>query len=298
MSDSKLNLFIIGASKAGTTSLWEYLKRRGDVSMGTEKEPCIFSFRNWRDRARDVIGDYDTSKPWRGEASTIYSETHTLPHIAERLHSYNPEARIIYILRNPYDRLLSVWRQTLSTGHHHKEIYASQTDLASIPRMPGSFRKALWTYPPFLQACLYHKHYSAYASVFPPSQIKILFYEDLKEHPLVFFREVHGFLSLGPVYAEETRVWENTGAGKRIQNPAVCGRMAQILNIKSFLHARPGIHQALSRIVQPMTPLHPTLSVTERQRIESFLGEDTRRILETAEKPPDFWGKNTTNPST
>lgn len=287
-----LNLFIIGAAKCGTTTVWEYLNQFPDVSMGREKEPCIFSFSNWRSRLGLFIEDYDPEKKWRGEASTVYSETHVTPETPKRIFEYNPEARIIYIVRNPFDRMLSVWKQTLSTGHHLRGAYRDKTDDADIPRMPRRLKKAVWTYPPFLGACQYFKHYSTYTSVFPEEQILLLFYEDLKFQPEHFYNQVREFLSLHPMREADTGIWKNPGEGKRVKNSVFWSELSGRLRLKSFLQNHPRLHNALSRMLQPCINPRTRLKSQELQKINTFLAKDMSNILHAGGKPPEFWGRN------
>jgi len=55
--------------------------------------------------------------------SPIYSETKLMPEIPKRIYDYNPNAKIIYIVKNPIERLKSVWRQTLFNEHNYNNMY-------------------------------------------------------------------------------------------------------------------------------------------------------------------------------
>jgi|GEM_PF-2016601 len=285
----KLNLFLIGASKAGTTTLWDVLAHHPDVSMGKIKEPCIFSFTDWERRERELLRDYDPQARWRGEASTVYSETHLFPSLPSILHAYNPDARILYVVREPLDRLYSVWRQTLYTGHHNKHIYRAQTDRVEVPLMPRSLSKAVWEYPSFIEACRYYLHLTRYQAYFPPSQILLLFYEDLKNNPDSFYRALHSFLDLRPVADLNTGLWKNRGEGKRVQNPSFWHHAALRLGIHEALHARPKVHAALSRLVRPGISPDKRLTSRQERKIKSHLADDTANILRVGGKPSDFW---------
>lgn len=287
---NKLNLFIIGAAKAGTTTLWEVLRQQPGVCMGQVKEPCIFSFSDWEERERDILPTYDPGAEWRGEASSIYSDTLTLPDIAIKLYHYNPDARILYVVRHPVDRIYSVWKQALFTGHHHRRAYETYTDLAEVPPMPASLSKAVWTYPPFMGGCKYYTHYSSYTSVFPREQICLLFYEDLKHNPKSFYHQIETFLSIPPIPEKETGVWENVGGGRRIKSSPFWSSLSRRLGVEGFLHSHPKVHYSLSRLLHPGIDPNARLRPEEEEKILACLAEDMSNTLRAGGKPAEYWG--------
>lgn len=118
----KPNLFIIGASKCATSSLHNWLGAHFQICMSRVKEPGYFLARENRhgclrnaksteeDELSNYVGLFDSvtsGTKYCGESSTAY--TH-LPHragVAERLHEFNPDARLIYIVRDPIVRTIS-----------------------------------------------------------------------------------------------------------------------------------------------------------------------------------------------
>jgi hypothetical protein len=110
------NLFLIGAPKAGTTSLYEYLRGHPDIYMSSLKEPFYFSpdvFRGPTGRFRYGIDEeaylelFAEARDERlvGEASTHYLASSEAPHL---IRAFEPAARIVAILRNPVD-MVHAW---------------------------------------------------------------------------------------------------------------------------------------------------------------------------------------------
>ena len=121
MSPSRLPTFlIIGAMKAGTTTLFDDLALVPGISMASHKEPnTLVRF----DKAADIEADYRTlfarARPGDqlGEASTAYTKLPTHTGVAERaLKVLGPELKLIYIRRDPLDRLLSQYRYEAPMG--------------------------------------------------------------------------------------------------------------------------------------------------------------------------------------
>mgnify|MGYP003974473255 FL=1 len=86
------NLFIIGASKCATTSIWSILSQHPDVFMSKVKEPNYFCWDNYKEKYYWYLSLFEQSKNEKiiGEASPIYSESLTFPDIANKIHKLNP----------------------------------------------------------------------------------------------------------------------------------------------------------------------------------------------------------------
>ena len=118
------NLIIAGAQKCGTTSLHNYLAAHPDIFMPHHKEPGFFLDRDdreventTRNRLRYDLDDARLlrlmalgyrGEPWFGDSSTYYSMhpfmgSEAAANIAER----SPDARVIYIVRHPLERMVS-----------------------------------------------------------------------------------------------------------------------------------------------------------------------------------------------
>ena len=115
------NLFIIGAMKSGTTSLHEYLNTHPQIAMSETKEPGYFveelSLRKGEAWYLDLFARDDRFR-YRGESSTHYTKLPVYRGVAERLHRFNPDARLIYIMRDPFERLVShYWHNVRDVVH-------------------------------------------------------------------------------------------------------------------------------------------------------------------------------------
>ncbi len=120
------DLFIIGAPKSGTTSLYEYLDEHPDVYMSPVKEPGYFSpdvqvrlaarahYAFPDDQARYLeLFAAAGAVAHRGEASTTYLMSTQAPQLIQ---SFEPNARIIAMLRNPVDLVHSLHNERVSNG--------------------------------------------------------------------------------------------------------------------------------------------------------------------------------------
>ena len=115
MSINIPNLFIVGAMKSGTSSLHNYLATHPEIYMSQFKEPQYFA-----DLGKDPQrGLFKTESEYLdlfkgagnakiiGESSTNYSKIPEFSRVPERIKAFSPDARIIYIMRDPVERALS-----------------------------------------------------------------------------------------------------------------------------------------------------------------------------------------------
>ena len=120
------NLFIIGASKSGSTALNRYLKAHPDIHMSPVKEPCFFVDRRELEEAWPIMARNPASHDrdaylalfrggegaaYRGEASVYYSQSPHRSGVAARLARASPEARILYVVREPVSRAIAHYWQ-------------------------------------------------------------------------------------------------------------------------------------------------------------------------------------------
>ncbi len=137
----KPNLFIVGAMKAGTTSLHSYLNAHPDIFMCEPKEPCYFihpkelnwpqieKLRLWENEERylALFSGSDNAKIV-GESSTPYSKFPAVNQVPERIFHFNPAARFIYVLRDPVERTISHYLHEVRRGNEFSDMLTAITN--------------------------------------------------------------------------------------------------------------------------------------------------------------------------
>ncbi|MEM7131339.1 MAG: sulfotransferase domain-containing protein [Chloroflexota bacterium] len=106
-----VDFMIVGAQKCGTTTLAAQLAAHPDVCFCKEKEPGFFnSHVDWEDKLDEYHSLYTPANGQIcGEASTMYTFFPEVVDVHERLYRYNPALKLIYIMRNPVERAVSLY---------------------------------------------------------------------------------------------------------------------------------------------------------------------------------------------
>lgn len=205
MAQIKLpNFLIIGAAKAGTSSLYYYLKQHPDIYMSPVKETNFLALEgeelSYQGPDQGInktsitkLEDYQnlfaavTNEKAVGEASPIYLDSQKA---IENVHKYLPEAKLIAILRNPVTRAFS------SYSHLMRE------SLETIP-----FRAALdkeaerinlrWSHLYYYkQKGFYYQYLQRYFNEFERNNIKVYLFEDLNYNTLEIVQDIFKFLNV------------------------------------------------------------------------------------------------------
>jgi hypothetical protein len=200
------NFLIVGAAKAGTTSLYLCLKQHPDIFMSSLKEPHFITaqfFRKPQDRRGDYptkpVQDYDSylrlfegasGKKAIGEAS------------ADNLYHYDPaityikkfigEPRIIIILRNPVDLAFSAYT---FLARDNREYLSFEEALDKEEQRKQEGWRHIWLYK---DSGFYSNQVRAYMDNFP--YVKICLFDDLRKDTLAVVKELYEFLDVDPSF--------------------------------------------------------------------------------------------------
>jgi hypothetical protein len=114
---------VIGAMKSGTTSLHHYLSLHPDITMSTEKEPTFFTKEGrWADGVEWYGAQFEGVTKCMGEASPDYTKFPRHAGAPARMHSVLPDAKLIYIVRDPVERVISHYIDAFSFGRTHRSL--------------------------------------------------------------------------------------------------------------------------------------------------------------------------------
>lgn len=201
------NFLIIGAPKCGTTSLYHYLGQHPLIELSPIKEPKFFSYcnqsLNWEGDLkiikrikRSIINkesDYlnlfkDMNAPYRGEASPNYFHD---PIAAKNIYEFDPNFKLIVILRNPVERCYSDWKHNVKMGLEPINNFKKALDLVEVRK-----KNLEIPYYDYLGKGNYATHLNNYYRFFKPNQLKIILYDTFKRDPQAVCEDILLFLGI------------------------------------------------------------------------------------------------------
>ena len=122
-------MIVIGAAKAGTSSMWMYLRVHPQIFMSARKELNFFCDDDWRERLDWYEAQFEEAgEPLRGEASVYYSMHPFKADVASRIAETVPDAKLIYIVRDPVPRAVAHYVQNFAVGYENRPIAEAFAD--------------------------------------------------------------------------------------------------------------------------------------------------------------------------
>ena len=273
----KPTFLVIGATKAGTSSLRHYLQQHPDVFIpGGWKEPGFFChdengdsmFRLVRDED-EYYGLFDGVKDeaaW-GEVTPHYL---TFRQAAANIHAAVPEARLIASLRDPVDRAFSLYQMNLRNKGHNKNV---------------RFLDAVRSDPIIRRT--YFDEIARFRSLFPPEQLQILLFDELTADPVGTTQAVFAFIGVDSSFVPETEKVVNPGGLPRSRllhlalNNRTARRIGGVFIPMSIQRQLEAIKNA-NLVPQRLTP-------EERADARQLFRDDIRRTQDLIGKDLSHW---------
>lgn len=198
---SKLqHVVIAGTEKAGTTSLFSYLSQHHDIQASKVKETDYFRSQEvtYDDYIENFFDAKSAQKKFLLEASPGYlSEAEQ---VALKMHQVLPDGKIIFILRNPIERLYSTWKfhvgrlnidETISFDNYVKKcLQFDNSELEADALGIGEW------YLRGLEQGKYWEKLEFFFKYYKSEQIKILFFNDLKKDTPAVVKEICEFIGI------------------------------------------------------------------------------------------------------
>lgn len=290
---------VIGAPKAGTTSLYRYLEQHPEVFVSPVKEPRFFAlagepldFRGPGDE-RIRLDTATSLAAYRalfagvrneravGEASTLYLYH---PRAAENVVQYVPDVQLVAVLRNPIERAYSAFLYQTRDGFEPCGTF--EDALRDEPRRIAAGWAYGWRYR---DQGFYHRDLSRYFERFDRSRIRIYLHEDLDRDPLAVLADLFGWLGVDPSFRPDVRVRHNPSG--RARNPRVqrlLGRRHPLKRVAKTLIPEQWGHRAIAWL-QSRDLERPALGADTRAELRECYREDIGRLAALIGRDLSSW---------
>lgn len=216
--------------------------------MSPVKEVSFFSddrrFTLGREYYEEFFSEH-ASEPVIGEATPFY---HYVPVVPERIHSLLPSVKLVFSLRDPINRAYSAFQMKVWQGGESSET---------------SFLDAVRRNPAYLDNGRYAYQLSRYYRFFNPEQVLVVWFDDLKRNPAVFYNSICDFLSIERFDFEKTEV-----------KHSLAGRRHKAGMVQTGLHAMRTVYDNLAN-----SPLSP---IVRSRPVYNFGRSIRKRLLKSA----------------
>lgn len=180
------NVVVVGATKAGTTSMHQYLGQHPDIGVPAEKEMRFFTDPD----CRDWLGTYQACFPagtaYRLESTPFYTKSPVFPGVVDRMAELVPDARVIYLVRDPLERIVAEYAEQMQWWAATRSLEEELAD----PDEPGNWLVASSRYATQLRE---------YLRRFDRDQIMVIDQADLAADAVHVLGRVLDFLDLPPL---------------------------------------------------------------------------------------------------
>lgn len=281
------NFLVIGAMKAGTTSLYEYLRLHPQVYVPDTKELNFFLAEyagthplrppeqtNWRRGLDWYASQFRASAGATaiGEVSPNYTKFPHYPGAPERIHDLIPDVRLIYVVRHPLERLRS---------HYLHDV--------SIGRQRSPLREVVFDDTRYIDASRYAMQIERFERFFDPDRILLLTSEELRSHPHTSVDRILAFVGVEPALLPRGARFEaNQTADKRVRSSLPYRALRRL----PFRDRLPDtlFRRVRDRVTAPLPDQLADLPVEVDRRVRDRLAPDVEAIASRLPGDFDGWG--------
>lgn len=200
----KIDAVIVGAQKAGTTSLNTYLAEHPDILGHPQTEFAYFRDDNEYQQDYDQVFDRyftlgdSTSSIVLAKNAAIYDSEKAI----KRLADHNPDCKIIFLLRNPVSRAISSYHMERFNGWMKHEL---DEIVGVIER--EEYESVL--YRLLINMGLYADHLQVLQEHFPKENIKLYLFEELKQDTASVYRDICHWLGVSDSFLPDLEAKHN-----------------------------------------------------------------------------------------
>lgn len=272
-----VDFMVIGAQKAGTTSLASQLAAHPQICFCREKEPAYFNQpADWRSGLDDYHALYDP-QPGQlcGEASTFYTFLPEFPDTHKRLFEYNPDLKLIYVVRQPVERIISHYTHNL---------------VRNLDTLPPD--EAVFAHPAYVNRSRYGVQIRPYLELFDRDNVLLLIFEEYVRDQIGTLEEVAAFLGIdaAPFAEAETEARHKSVGEPQLKSDTMRSvvRSGAFQKLRAMVPAsirQPVRHRLFSNTLEEK----PEFAPVTRQMLWRLVEDDVRSVEELLGRRLDRW---------
>ena len=261
------NLIIIGAEKCGTSSLHYYLNLHPDISMSRKKELWFFNdTHNWHLGVDWYASQFNENSIIAGESSPGYTLYPRKMGVPEKIHSLIPDVKLIYIVRDPIERIKSSYMMKYASGRENRSIQEALVNLDNNYLIIPS---------------LYFMQIEQYLQFFDTSQLLVTTLENLQKNTQVTMQNIFKFLNVTPDFQTDNFNKIINSSTNRRRNKYIRKIFRFFSSSKSIEIFPEEIRRRIGNLVYfPFSKkiVRPIIDQKLKERLISFFENDVRQL--------------------
>jgi hypothetical protein len=290
------NFIGIGAPKSGTTWLVHCLQEHPDIFVAVVKETNFLDYDTITGRLSEYAAHFTCADRYQavGEISTRYLIS---PYAPQRIRTYLPTVRLCVTLRHPVEQIYSHYWHLRRQNFHQR----------GRRNLPRSFEEALDVYEAsLLEPAFYAKHLERWLYHFHPSQLLVLFYDDIRDRPQEVLRQVYAYLGVDETFIPPSLSANGTMARRGVSprnflcsyiyavlydqmNRHLYHRCKQLIGPRraSSLKERLPVHHLMEQLF--LRPGYPIMHPQTRASLQARLTTDIQQLERLTKRDLSHW---------
>lgn len=287
----QIELAIIGAQKAGTTSLKEYLGQHPDVVSHHTQEMAYFTDPFLREKDFSSILESHYARSSIPESSALIAKNVDLLYDEAaliRLKEHNPEIEVVIVLRNPVERAYSAYRYARQCGYEPHDTF--EEALAHPPTSKSDRKEE--RYRDYIERSTYVPHVETVMSIFGEENTHVYLLKDLKEEPVQVCRELFSRLAVNPDFNPDVSSRHNTAS--ELYFPSISRMVLSENRVKRRLaDLLPGkVRTSIATIIQELNQTErekPPMNDDVSDHLQDLFREHNTELSQILDRNLDHW---------
>ena len=264
------NLIVIGAQKCGTSGLHHQLSLHPEIWMSRPKELNFFiEERNWHRGVDWYRRHFDARAKVRGESSPNYTAYPQHVGVPERMHSLLPDAKLVYVVRDPMERIAAHWVHNYAKRREKGDLNATLTH-------PNTS---------YVVRSQYHMQLQRFLAHYPLERVLVIEQEELRSAPAETLRRVFEFAGADPDFSHPHFGSERHQTARKTRASRLAVRLERLSHTRAGRVLPKNIWLALDEKLPLRRPI-------ERPQVRAALGPEVLRVLrEDGERLRELTGR-------
>lgn len=302
-SKRKVNFFLVGAAKCGTTSMWHYLYQHPDIYLPENKQEMHFFATHYQKlphAEKKAYGLHDSKLIHSIEEYELYYQNVANEKIiadispeymyyykcAKDIKKYNSDAKILFLLRNPVDRAYSAYmhlRKDLSESMNFREAFMESKHRVNEQNYNSLYDLQGWSYAPAIEY---------FITCFGAKKVMVILFEEFVRDTQQIMDQICDFLEISRFEFDVSKKYNESGIPKDKWKASVfLFFQTNFIWAKKLLGAKVTRHveDIMSRLFIKGNLWKQPMTKEDREFVYSYYGNEINRLEKLLGRSLNIW---------